>query len=90
MSNNYFKKGLVTAVLCMLVQLTGAQTLVHYWNFNDNSSEATITTPSLSFVTGAGITAFAGTNSSEIDFEGGTGQNFNVENINAQYCNIKM
>ncbi len=84
MSNNYFKKGLITFMLCMLVQFAGAQTLVHYWNFNDNASEAAITTPSQSFVTGASLTAFAGTNPSEIDFAGGTGQNFNVENLNAQ------
>ncbi len=84
MSNNYFSKGLITVMLCMLVQFASAQALVHYWNFNDNASEATITTPSQSFVTGASITVFAGTNPSEIDFAGGTGQNFNLENINAQ------
>ncbi len=67
----------------LVPQLSGAQTLIHYWNFNDNASEAAITTPSLSYVTGASITAFAGTESI-IDYSGGTGQNFDVQNLNAQ------
>lgn len=67
----------------LISQLSGAQTLIHYWNFNDNASEAAITAPSLSYVTGASITAFAGTESI-IDYSGGTGQNFDVQNLNAQ------
>lgn len=82
MLNNYIKKGLLLAVLCLSVQFSGAQSLLHYWNFNDNASVAAITTPSQS-IGGATITAFAGTNSL-IDFAGGTGQNFNVLNLNAQ------
>ncbi len=67
----------------LISQLSGAQTLIHYWNFNDNASEAAITAPSLSYVTGASITSFAGTESI-IDYSGGTGQNFDVQNLNAQ------
>jgi hypothetical protein len=83
MLNNYFKKGLLLFALCMITQFTGAQTLLHYWNFNDNSSESSITAPSSSIVSGAAITANAGTQSL-IDFAGGTGQNFDLLNINAQ------
>jgi len=57
--------------------------LIHYWNFNDNASVANLTTPSQSFVTGAAITAIAG-GISTIDAAGGTGQNFNVLNLNAR------
>jgi hypothetical protein len=57
--------------------------LVHYWNFNDNSSEAAITTVTQSLVAGASLNAVPG-GSSFIDFAGGTGQNFNVENLNAR------
>jgi len=57
--------------------------LVHYWNFNDNSSEAAITTVTQSLVAGASLNAVPG-GTSFIDFAGGTGQNFNVENLNAR------
>lgn len=71
-------------LLCLASHYSGAQTLLHYWNFNDNSSAEAITAPSVSTITGAAITASAGTGIAEIDFAGGTGQNFNVLNINAQ------
>ena len=83
MLNNYLKKGLLLAGLCLMAESGGAQTLVHYWNFNDNASVAAITTPTQT-IGGASITATAGANSSVIDFAGGTGQNFNVLNLNAQ------
>ena len=83
MSKNYFSKLMLLLGFSLISQLSGAQTLIHYWNFNDNASEAAITTPSLSYVTGASITAFAGTESI-IDYSGGTGQNFDVQNLNAQ------
>ena len=60
-----------------------SQTLVHYWNFNNNSTIATITTPTQSLVSGAALVAVPG-GSSVIDNAGGTGQNFNVENLNAR------
>jgi hypothetical protein len=56
--------------------------LVHYWNFNDNSTVAKLTVPS-SLVTGAAITHITG-GTSAIDAVGGTGQNFNVANVNAR------
>ncbi|WP_417351088.1 choice-of-anchor I family protein [Flavobacterium alkalisoli] len=83
MSKNYFTKLLLVLGVLLVSQLSGAQTLIHYWNFNDNASEIAITTPSQSYVTGASITVNAGTGSL-IDFAGGTGQNFDVQNLNAQ------
>lgn len=83
MLNNYTKKGLMLFAFGMITQFTGAQTLVHYWNFNDNSSLTAITTPSQSIVAGAGLTAIAG-GTSLLDFANGTGQNFNVLNLNTQ------
>lgn len=58
------------------------QTLIHYWNFNNNTSEASVTTPSSTLVNGS-LTAIAG-GTSIIDFANGTGQNFNVDNLNAR------
>lgn len=57
--------------------------LVHYWNFNNNSSQATLLTVSQSVVTGAGITPVAG-GTSAVDPAGGTGQDFNINNLNAR------
>lgn len=67
----------------MITQFSGAQTLVHYWNFNDSSSEAAITTPSHSAVSGAALTAIAG-GASFIEYDGGTNQNFDVLNLNSR------
>ena len=83
MLNNYNRQGFYLGVILFLTTLCQAQPLVHYWNFNDNSSVAAITTPSQSAVSGAGITAVAG-GISTIDFAGGTGQNFNILNLNAK------
>lgn len=58
------------------------QTLIHYWNFNNNTSAAAITTPSATLVNGSLISVAGGT--SAIDFAGGTGQNFNIDNLNAR------
>jgi len=57
--------------------------LIHYWNFNTNTSVETITTPTQSAVSGASLTA-TNTSTSLIDFAGGTGQNYNIDNINAR------
>ena len=59
------------------------QELIHYWNFNDNSSISTQTAVSSSVVNGAAINAVAG-GTSIIDFANGTGQNFDVQNLNAR------
>ncbi|MBI1315840.1 T9SS type A sorting domain-containing protein [bacterium] len=50
------------ALLACLAPLgsLSAQTLVHYWNFNDNTSQANILTPNASLVAGASIVPSAG------------------------------
>lgn len=83
MSNNYLRKGLLLLGLGLVSQFAEAQTLIHYWNFNDPTSLASITTPNTANVPGSSLTAIAG-GISTIDFASGTGQNFNVLNINAQ------
>ncbi|MEL1244279.1 choice-of-anchor I family protein [Flavobacterium sp. DGU11] len=65
----------------MITHLSGAQTLLHYWNFNDGATATEVTTAT-STVGGASLTAIAG-GTSVIEVPG-TGQNFNVQNLNAQ------
>lgn len=81
MYKNYLSKG-VFFLLVILCQFSHGQTLLHYWNFNTATSVATITTPSQT-IGGATLNAIPG-GISAIDFAGGTGQNFNVLNLNAQ------
>ena len=57
-----------------------AQTLLHYWNFNDPTSDQTIRTPNVSLVSTSSISYIGGI----LEFNGGTGQNFNVANLNAR------
>lgn len=57
--------------------------LVHYWNFNNNATQTTLLTPTVSVVTGAFVTHVAG-GTSAIDASGGTGQDFNLSNPNAR------
>lgn len=76
------------SALCILTVMgasfLNAQDLVHYWNFNDNASIETLTTATISLVPGASITATNNVATTLIDPAGGTGQNFNVLNLNAQ------
>lgn len=81
MINNYLLKGSVIAAFFFQSGLFG-QTLIHYWNFNNSSSVAAITTPSSTMVNGS-LAAIAG-GTSVLDFANGTGQNFNVDNLNAR------
>lgn len=69
--------------LLLLSTLATSQTLVHYWNFNNNSSISNLTTPTLSIVSGCTLNAIPG-GISTIDAAGGTGQNFNLLNLNAR------
>ena len=87
MFKNYKIKGIFFLVWILTQTTSWGQTLVHYWNFNDNASVAAITTPSQTFVTGAAITHIAG-GISAIDPAGGTGQNFNVLNLNARNSDV--
>lgn len=83
MTKNYSQKGLFILLFMLAIPLSYGQNLIHYWNFNDNTSVATITTPTTSNVSGASITANI-TGISAIDFAGGTGNGFDVQNLNAQ------
>lgn len=82
MSNNYFKKGLLLLAFGFASQLAQSQTLVHYWNFNDNSTVAALTAPTSSAVAGSSITHIAGGIS--VIALNGTGQDFDVLNLNSQ------
>lgn len=86
MSHNYvskIEKAILLLILFFVAQFSYGQTLIHYWNFNNNASEAAITTPTSTLVTGASLTAIAG-GISIIDFAGGTGQAFDLQNLNAR------
>ncbi len=76
-------RGLFTLLSLFSCYWASSQQLIHYWNFNNNSTLSTLTTPTLSLVNGAGIIHEAGGISS-IDVTGGTGQNFNTNNLNAR------
>ena len=82
MIKNYTKNFLLLGGL-LLANAAGAQTLVHYWNFNNPASVSAITAVSQSIVGTPSINAQAG-GTSFIEFDGGTGQNFDVENLNVQ------
>ncbi|WP_284653320.1 choice-of-anchor I family protein [Flavobacterium terrisoli] len=82
MSKNYTTKTFSFLLLMLVSTFSWGQTLVHYWNFNNNTSVAAITTPT-STLGGAVLNAIAG-GISTIDFAGGTGQNFSVLNLNAR------
>jgi len=57
--------------------------LVHYWNFNDNSTLSGLMNPTLSLVSGGMMTVIPG-GTSYINVTGGTGQNFDIANHNAR------
>jgi hypothetical protein len=82
MSKNYVKQVLLF-VLLAIAPFSYGQDLLHYWNFNDNSTVIALTTPTQSTIAGASLTAVPG-GESAIDAAGGTGQNFNVLNLNAR------
>lgn len=60
-----------------------AQTLLHYWNFNNPASEQTISTPNVSLVGTSTLTNILGA-STAFDYANGTGNNFNLNNLNAR------
>ena len=72
--------------MLLLSSFCQGQNLVHYWNFNNNASVATITTPSQT--TGGAALAAVNTATSVIDFSGGTGQSFDVLNLNAKNADV--
>jgi len=82
MTKNYLKKEAILFCIVLFSSFSWGQTLVHYWNFNINTSEATIITPSQT-IGGASLAA-VNASTSIIDFANGTGQNFSVSNLNAR------
>jgi hypothetical protein len=85
MSKNYTTKTLFVLML-FASSFSWGQTLLHYWNFNNNASVASITSPAQT-LGGAALNAIPG-GSSTINFASGTGQNFNVLNLNAQNSDV--
>ncbi|PZU86266.1 MAG: alkaline phosphatase [Chryseobacterium sp.] len=85
MKNNYLFKGLLP-IAAMFYGTAQAQTLLHYWNFNNNANVASITTPTSTLLNGTINASSTGTGSADtfVDFAGGTGQNFGVDNFNAR------
>ena len=79
MIKNYLKALLVLGVL-LTVNAAGAQTLLHYWNFNTTDFAVPTQT-----VGGGVITPSLGTQS---EFLSGTGQDFDLANLNAQGTDI--
>jgi hypothetical protein len=86
MTKNYLKKEALLFCIVLFSSFSWGQTLVHYWNFNINTSEATITTPSQT-IGGASLAA-VNAGASIIDFANGTGQNFSVSNLNARNSDV--
>ena len=70
-------------VMLLFYSFSQGQSLLHYWNFNSNASVSAITAPSQSNIAGGALTANL-SGITAIDFAGGTGQNFNVLNLNAR------
>ena len=68
-------------------KLIPPSTLLHYWNFNNNASIASISSATQSIIPNASLTHLAG-GTSIIDNVGGTGQNFSVLNLNARNGDI--
>lgn len=86
MKNKYLLRGLLPIAALFHGAVSGQNTLLHYWNFNNNTSVAAITAPTSTLLNGSITAASTGTGSNDtfIDFAGGTGQNFNIDNFNAR------
>lgn len=74
---------LALSTLLLSFSNLNAQELLHYWNFNDATSIQTITTPTVSLVPSAEISYTLGA-TTVLAYSAGTGQDFDVENLNSQ------
>lgn len=74
---------LLLIVIALAGQTSQAQSLVHYWNFNNSASIAEQLIPTSSLVTGATISHIPG-GISAIQASSNTGQGFDVTNPNAR------
>lgn len=71
-------------LLCVgLLPAVYGQQLIHYWNFNNSSTEQELLTPSFSLLPGAAI-IHTSSGSSVIQISSNTGQGFDTQNLNAQ------
>jgi hypothetical protein len=76
---------LLCFMLMLVISHTGfAQTLLHYWNFNNSTSQVTLLTPTVSMVPGDSISYIAGGTSAIQITSNTTGQGFEVTNPNAR------
>ncbi|MBF7093193.1 choice-of-anchor I family protein [Flavobacterium sp. ALJ2] len=78
-----YTKRLLYFFLLLTSSYSWSQTLINYWSFNNPASVATMTTPNVALISGTTITAIAG-GTSFIEFNGGTGQNFDLLNLNSR------
>jgi uncharacterized protein YjiK len=86
MKKKYSKRPILFIML-LFFSFSQGQTVLHYWNFNTNTSVSAITTPTQTNIAGASLAAnIAGI--TVIDFAGGTGQNFSVLNLNARNADV--
>lgn len=74
---------LIGAILLVFIGQIEGQTLIHYWNFNNSTDEATLLAPTQSLLTGAAITRVPG-GISAIQTTSNTGQGFEITNPNAR------
>ena len=79
MKNKYLLRGLLPIAALFHGALTAQTTLVHYWNFNNSTSEAAMLAPTSTLLAGS-ITASTSLPNTYVDFANGTGQNFTAEN----------
>ena len=86
MKKNHIKQTMLV-IMFLFYSFSQGQSLLHYWNFNNNASVSAITAPTQSNIVGASLTAnLAGITA--IDFAGGTGQNFSVLNLNSRNTDV--
>ena len=77
------KKTLLAIVIFFCgAQTINAQTLIHYWNFNLFDTEANHLAPS--YTAGGASLAYIAGGASINDYTNGTGQDFNILNLNAR------
>jgi len=79
MKNKYLLRGLLPIAALFHGAMTAQTTLVHYWNFNNSTSEAAMLAPTSTLLAGS-ITAATSLPNTYVDFANGTGQSFTAEN----------
>lgn len=73
---------LVAASFLLTVLHASSQSLLHYWNFNLFDNEVNHLAPS--FTAGGATLAYVAGGTSVNDFANGTGQNFDILNLNVR------